>query len=113
MKSFLEQERELSYKLLSEARAEKEGYNSLATQRTFSDAVTALYPAIAPYDWQVDLAGALTPGLDATVVAGTGSRKTLPWAMPLLLEQNHHGICLVTSPLNRLEADHARRGCTF
>ena len=50
MKSSPERERELSYKLLSEARAEKEGYNSLATRRTFSDAVTALYPAIAPYD---------------------------------------------------------------
>ena len=34
MKSSLEQERELSYRLLSEARTEKEGYNSLATRRT-------------------------------------------------------------------------------
>ena len=44
--------------------------------------MTTLYPAITPYNWQVDLAGTLTPGLDATVIAGTRSRKTLPWAMP-------------------------------
>ena len=75
--------------------------------------MTALYPAITPYDWQVDLAEALTLGLDATVIAGTGSGKTLPWAMPLLLEQNHDRICLVISPLNELEADHVWRGCTF
>ena len=36
MKSSLERERELSYELLSEARAEKEGYNSLATRRRHS-----------------------------------------------------------------------------
>ena len=113
MKSSLERERELSYKLLSEARAEKEDCTSLATRRTLSDAVTALYPAITPYDWQVDLAEALTLGLDATVIAGTESGKTLPWAMPLLLEQNHDRICLVISPLNELEADHGWRGCTF
>ena len=92
MKSSLERERELSYKILSEARAEKEDYNSLATRHTLSDAVTALYPAIMPYDWQVDLAEALNLGLDATVIAGTGSGKTLPWVMPLLLEQNHDRI---------------------
>ena len=113
MKSSLKRERELLYRLLSEACTEKEGYNSLATRRTLSDAVTALRPAITPYDWQVDLTEALTLGLDATVIAGTGSGKTLPWAMPLRLEQNHDRICLVISLLNELEADHIWRGRTF
>ena len=80
---------ELSYKPLSEARAEKEDYNSLAARHTLSVAVTTLYPAIIPYDWQVDLAEGLSLGLDATVIAGTGSGKPPPWAMPLLLERNH------------------------
>ena len=75
--------------------------------------MTALCPAITPYDWQVDLAEALTLGLDATVIAGTGSGKTLPWAMPVLLEQNHDRICLVISLLNELEVDHVWRGRTF
>ena len=55
----------------------------------------ALCPTITPYDWQIDLAEALTLGLDATVIAGTGSGKILPWAMPLLLEENCDRICLV------------------
>lgn len=61
---------------------------------------------IKPYDWQVDVSEALALGLDVTVIAGTGSGKTLPWAMPLLLEENRGRICLVISPLNELEADH-------
>ena len=32
-------------------------------------------PAITPYDWQLDLAGALALKLGATVIAGTGSKK--------------------------------------
>ena len=108
MKSPLERERELSYKLLSEARTKKQGYDSRRTRHTLSSSVTALCPTITPYDWQIDLAEALTLGLDATVIAGTGSGKTLPWAMPLLLEENRERICLVISPLNELEADHVR-----
>ena len=73
-----------------------------------SSSVTALYPTIKPYNWQIDLAEALTLRLAATVIAGTGSGKTLPWAMPLLLNENHNKICLVISPLNELEADHLR-----
>ena len=111
MKSSLEREKELSYKLLSDARARKGGYDSQATRRTLSNSVTALCPAIMPYEWQIDLAEALTLGLDATVIAGTGSGKTLPWAMPLLLEENHDKICLVISPLNELEADHVWQSC--
>ena len=108
MKTPLERERELSFNLLSDARAKRVGYDSQATRNTFCDSVTALCPKITPYDWQTDVAEALALGLDATVVAGTGSGKTLPWAMPLLLEGNRDKICLVISPLNELEADHVR-----
>jgi ATP-dependent helicase YprA (DUF1998 family) len=108
MRSSLDRERELSYALLSEARAKRPGYDSQITRHALSALVTAVCPTITPYDWQVDLAEALTLGLDATVIAGTGSGKTLPWAMPLLLEENRDRICLVISPLNELEADHVR-----
>ena len=80
---------------------------------TLSASVTARCPAITPYAWQIDLAETLTLGLDATVIAGTGSGKTLPWALPLLLEENRDEICLVISPLNELEAEHVRRRHTF
>jgi len=108
MKSPLGRERELSYKLLSDARAKKEGYNSQSIRRTLSNSITARCPTITPYDRQIDLAEALALGLDATVIAGTGSGKTLPWAMPLLMDENRDKICLVISPLNELEADHVR-----
>ena len=109
MKIPLEREREHSFSLLSDARTKKSGYDSQATRHSLSDSVTTLRPEIKPYDWQIDVAEALGLGLDATVIAGTGSGKTLPWAMPLLLEENHDKICLVISPLNELEVDHVRR----
>ena len=106
MTGSLERQREYSLKLLSDARTKKVGYNSQATRRTLAESVTARCPAINPYDWQIDVAEAVALGLDATVIAGTGSGKTLPWALPLLLEENREKICLVISPLNELETDH-------
>ena len=113
MKSSLEREREFSYKLLSEARAKRDGYDSQATRCALSDSVARRCPTITPYEWQLDVAEAVILGLDATVIAGTGSGKTLPWALPLLLEQNRDKICLVISPLNELEADHVWLGRTL
>ncbi|KAN0091044.1 hypothetical protein V8E55_004610 [Tylopilus felleus] len=55
----------------------------------------------APYPWQLDVAFIL--GLDCTVIAGTGSGKTLPFLMPAML--HHDGILMVLSPLNSLEED--------
>jgi ATP-dependent helicase YprA (DUF1998 family) len=78
-----------------------------------SDSVTTLCPEITPYDWQLDLAEALALGLDATVIAGAGSGKTLPWALPLLLDENRDKLCLVVSPINGLEADRVRQRCTL
>ena len=82
MKSSLERERELSYKLLSAARAKRAGYDSQATRRILSDSVTNSCPTITPYDWQLDLAEALILGLDATVVRidleGTQGRPRYP-----------------------------------
>ena len=109
IRSSHERERELSFKLLSNARTKRAGYDSQATRRALAESVTARYPAIQPYDWQIDIAEALALGLDATVIAGTGSGKTLPWALPLLLDENRDRICLVISPLNELEADHVRQ----
>jgi len=60
----------------------------------------------SPRDFQLDVAEALILGLDTTVVAGTGSGKTLPWAMPLLLDENKERTCLVVLPLKVLQVDH-------
>ena len=106
MKTPLERERELSYKLLSEACAKKEGYDPLTARHMLSESVTALCPGITLYNWQVNLAKVLTQGLNATIITGAGSRKTLPWAMPRLLGWNHDRVYLMISPLNKLKADH-------
>ena len=108
MTGSIERQREYSLKLLSDAHTKRVGYNSQATRCTLAESVTARCPAITPYHWQIDVAEAVALGLDATVIAGTGSRKTLPWALPLLLEENREKICLVISPLNELETDHVR-----
>ena len=54
MKNSLGRERELSFKLLSDARAKKARYNSGYTAHSTLHA-TALCPAVKPYDWQIDV----------------------------------------------------------
>lgn len=95
-----------SSRILEEARRSKQGYDSDATREALTNAVRAAFNENSPHDFQLDVAEALTLGLDVTVVAGTGSGKTLPWAMPLLLDENKGRGCLVISPLKALQADH-------
>lgn len=38
-----------------------------------------------PYEWQLDVAEAIVLGIDTVVIAGTGSGKTIPFMLPLLL----------------------------
>lgn len=44
-------------------------------------------------------------GLDCVVIAGTGSGKTMPFAMPLLVDITKKKMVIVISPLNDLEED--------
>lgn len=95
-----------SFNILEGARRSKEGYSSQATREALTNAVKVAFNQNVPRDFQLDVAEALILGLDTTVVAGTGSGKTLPWAMPLLLDENKERACLVISPLKALQADH-------
>ena len=61
-----------------------------------------------PRTFQLDVTEALMLGLGVTAIAGTGSGKTLPWATPLLLEENKAKTVLVISPLKALQAVHVR-----
>ena len=95
-----------SYRVLEQARRSSRGYDSNATREALTKAVRATFNQNSPRDFQVDVAEALILGLDVTLVAGTGSGKTLPWAMPLLLDGNEERHCLVISPLKALQVDH-------
>ena len=95
-----------SFNVLEEARKSTKGYNSHATREALTDAVKLAFNQNTPRDFQLDVAEALILGLDATLVAGTGSGKTLPWAMPLLLDEYKERACIVISPLKALQADH-------
>jgi ATP-dependent helicase YprA (DUF1998 family) len=56
-----------------------------------------------PYQWQLDVTEAILLGLDSDVIAGTGSGKTIPFMLPLLLHPDK--MALVLSPLKILQRD--------
>ncbi len=56
-----------------------------------------------PYPWQLDVAETMLTGLDSIVIAGTGAGKTIPFMLPLLLEEKK--ITLVISLLKILQKE--------
>ena len=77
-------------------------YDSRQTGST----VTQLFQACSgntPYDWQLDVTEAILLGLDSTVIAGTGSGKTIPFMLPLLAHPEK--TVIVISPLKVLQRD--------
>jgi ATP-dependent helicase YprA (DUF1998 family) len=81
------------------------GYSSENTHAEITLNFKNAFNGLAPYDWQIDICEALLLGLDCLSIAGTGSRKTMPFAMPLLVDKTQHKMVIVISPLNMLEHD--------
>ena len=94
--------------ILKNARKSRRGYDADATRGMLTAAVKSAFNGNEPREFQLDIVEALMLGLDITAIAGTGSGKTLPWVMPLLLEENKAKTVLVISPLKALQADHVR-----
>ena len=93
-----------AYKNLQRAREEtalKSGYNS---SKTRSDLISIFCNRFGhdPYEWQLDVTEAILLGLDSVVIAGTGAGKTMPFMMPLLLDDKK---VIIVSPLKILQAD--------
>ncbi|KAF9560465.1 hypothetical protein CPC08DRAFT_608470, partial [Agrocybe pediades] len=60
----------------------KTGFSSeQVRQKMFEELKRRTGGMIKPYDWQLDIAEALLLGLDCSVIAGTGSGKTLPFVV--------------------------------
>ena len=92
--------------VLKNTRKSKHRYDTDVTQALLTAAVKSVFNRNEPHKFQLDVVEALILSLDVTAIAGTGSGKTLPWMMPLLLEENRAKIILVISPLKALQADH-------
>jgi len=58
---------------------------------------------LKPFQWQLEIAAAVLCGEDVIIDVGTGSGKTLCFALPLLLHETD--IVLVVSPLTALMID--------
>ncbi|KAF8154045.1 P-loop containing nucleoside triphosphate hydrolase protein [Crassisporium funariophilum] len=103
-------QRSKSYDILGNARlveaAKTKGYNSEQTRRKLETLFRQRFGR-DPYEWQVDVTEAILLGLDCVVIAGTGAGKTMPFMMPLLLDDSK--CILVISPLKVLQEDQAKR----
>ncbi|KAK7001204.1 hypothetical protein R3P38DRAFT_3612757, partial [Favolaschia claudopus] len=99
--------RQRSAAVLEDARlwaATEYGYDSKRVRAVMNDTLRtrANYDAHA---WQLDVAEALLLRVDCLVIAGTGSGKTTPLLLPLLLPENKGKFALIVSPLLSLQAE--------
>ena len=97
-----------SYRNLENARkaaAKKKTYDTHKTRAALADIFWERF-GNDPYDWQLDVAEAIILGLDSIVIAGTGSGKTMPFMMPLLMDPTKK--IIIISPLKVLQLDQVR-----
>jgi ATP-dependent helicase YprA (DUF1998 family) len=80
-------------------------YSSVKTREDLVTSFKDAFNGLEPYSWQLDVTEALLLGLDCVTIAGTGSGKTMQFAMPLLVDRTKKKMVLVISPLNDLEED--------
>jgi ATP-dependent helicase YprA (DUF1998 family) len=80
-------------------------YDSQATRQAIENKFKEAFDGKVPYSWQIDITEALLLGLDCVVIAGTGAGKTMPFGMPLLMDDAKKKMVIVISPLNELELE--------
>ena len=100
--------RQQSYQILEGARREaaaKSNYNSGLTRSELSNTFRERFGAV-PHEWQLDTAEAILLGLDSIVIAGTGAGKTIPFMLPLLVDEKKK--IVIISPLKILQDDQVR-----
>ncbi|KAF8214786.1 hypothetical protein K438DRAFT_1562614 [Mycena galopus ATCC 62051] len=86
--------------------AKARGYKSAPTCAQLRNEFSKRNNGMQAHEWPVDVAEAIILGLDVTLIAGTGTGKTMPFVVPLFVETEK--IVLIVSPLNALEADQVR-----
>ena len=100
----------LQLALLATENAE-EAYNSEETCNLIIEHFMATFNGKAPYKWQVDVTQALILKRDVVVIASTGAGKTMPFCMPLLINDTKMKKVLIISPLNELEEEQVSMPC--
>lgn len=80
-------------------------WNSEEIRDCISKAFQAVFDGHAPYEWQLDVAEAVLLGIDTTLIARTGSGKTIPFILPLLCPGAEAYMVLIISPLKELQRD--------
>lgn len=94
-----------SYKRLQECRtaaAKESKYDYILARADLQETFSSSFGKPA-HEWQLDVAEAVLLGMDATVIAGTGSGKTIP--LMLILLANEKNRIIVISPLKVLQQD--------
>jgi ATP-dependent helicase YprA (DUF1998 family) len=102
----------LTQSILQKARDDankKHNYDSVKTRTDLHKLFSERETRFNPHEWQIDVAEALLLGIDSVVIAGTGSGKTIPFMLPLLLHPDK--MVLVISPLKVLQRDQV--WCTY
>jgi superfamily II DNA helicase RecQ len=84
------------------------GYDYKKTRATICKKLSNAFDSKEPYTWQVDVCEAILLGLDCIVIASTGAGKSMPFIMPLLVDETCRKIVIIISPLNELEYDQVR-----
>jgi bloom syndrome protein len=77
-------------------------YDSKATRARLTAIFSQRFGS-PPHEWQLDATEAILLSLDSVVIAGTGVGKTMPFMLPLLLDDTSK--MLVLSPLKILQED--------
>jgi ATP-dependent helicase YprA (DUF1998 family) len=89
--------------------SEDPSYDSKTVLEHISNEFKRIFEGQAPYGWQVDITDAILLGVDTTVIAGTGSGKTIPFILPLLAKERKNKMVLIISPLKELQKDQVSR----
>src|SRR6267154_6369804 len=95
-----------------DAALKDQDYDSEGTRKMMSQKLQDVFHGRTPYDWQLDAAEALILGLDCVVVARTGAGKTIPFVLPLFVQDSQDKLVLIISPLNALETNQVRSSLT-
>lgn len=93
-------ERQSPSDILENARKSRCGYDKDATRESLTVAVKLAFMGMnaGSSSWILRRSVLVMLGLDVTAIAGTGSGKTLPWVVPLLLEESKTKTKLIVSP---------------